>query len=527
MSLMTAYVPFFVEDFAMSTLSHLKGSYPVDEEYLRAAITEQSTAALESMQMSMENPNSATRFLCECATYALEQDIANPTSREVYDKIKVLPSSHQTDLMEMTYNAAELYQNTLDTTVVGVVAKEANAVAQLIHSQAQERISQTHTGGVIKHFSWGILSDGLWLNKALMKSFEETKVFRPGSDADLEWSRISFEHAQRCAVLPIIDREQQTEAQAAFDLLLSNANENIVNLPLGEDSHTLKDLLFKNNALLYSLDQYEKGLKQPKAMVEAVSDLSSHVQLIAHLKDVATQLGEDVIPNTVIERLDVVEKSATMALVGFEAMRETRFADSLVLYVDAPTEDPVVDVFVNKDVISSFVARGGQEEELVQIGTHLDPRKGSHTPQAGWSESWIVNRKEDILSQVAAAEEDRLNQLRANDAGVIRNLVETNLNKIAMSYNEACNRNQLSREITHQIGRIARGVTQEQGLENFSLATETTKLLCAVIEDPFVTRSVNTFVEYANHEDEDKRKNAKALTVMSGAIEDVLINFSK
>jgi hypothetical protein len=278
---------------------------------------------------------------------------------------------------------------------------------------------------------------------------------------------------------------------------------------------------------LYSLDQYEKGLKQPKAMVEAVSDLSSHVQLIAHLKDVAVQLGEDVIPNTVIERLDTVEKAATMALVGFEAMRETRFADTLVLYVDAPSEDPVVDVFVNKDMISSFVAQGGAEEELVQIGTYLDPRKGNHTPQAGWSESWITKRKDDIIAQSAADEEVRLNQLRANDTAVIRDIVETNLNKIALSYNEACNRHDLSRDITHQIGRIARSVTQEQGLENFSLATETTKLLCSVIEDPFVTRSANSFVEYANHEDEDKRKNAKALTIVSGAIADIMTNFAK
>lgn len=527
MSLMTAYVPFFVEDFAMSTLGHLKGSYPIDQEYLLKQIQEDTTVGLESMKLSMENPNTPTRFLCELATHALTQDIDNPTSREVYDQIKVLPSSHLETLQQMSYNAAELYQNTLESTIAGVVVKESNDVAQLIHLQAKERINQTEVGGHVKHFSWGMLSDGLWLNKALMQSFEENKTFRPGSDADLEWSRINFSSAHRNAHLPSLTRDEAMEAQAAYDLLLTHANENIVNLPLTQDAHTLKDLLFKNNALLYSLDQYEKGLKQPKPMVEAVTDLTSHVQLIAHLKDVAVQLGEDVVPNSVIERLSVVEKVATLALVGFEALRETRFSDSLVLYVDAPSSDPIVDVFVNKDVIASFVNTGGQEEELIKVGNCLDPRNGSHTPTAGWSKSWVMERKDDLVAKAILNEENRLRQLRNNDSTIIQNLVETNLSNLAMSYNEACGRTQLPRDIVKKIGRIARDSTNDLAVESFSLSAETTKMLCAVIDNPFVTRSADMFVAYASDVDETKRKNAKALTVMSSAISDILLSFEK
>lgn len=527
MSLMMAYVPYFVEDFAMSTLGHLKGSYPIDGDYLLANIQQETAAGLESLKLSVENPNPSTRFLCELATHALTNDLKDPTSRVTYDQIKVLPSSHQDELAAMSYHAAELYQNTLDTTIAGVVVKEANAVSQLIHSQAQERISQTQTGGNIKHFSWGILSDGLWLNKALMRSFEETKVFRPGSDADLGWSRTSFAFAQRNASFTPLGREESFAAQEAFDVLLSNANDTIVNLPLHQNAHSLKDLLFKNNSLTNDLDQYEKGLKHPKAMVEAVSDLTSHVQLIAHLKDVAQQLGPDVVPACIVERLDVVDKVATMALVGFEALRETRFADTLVLYVDAPTADPVVDVFINKDTISSYLAQGGEEEELVKIGNHLDPRNGIYTPTAGWSQTWIAERKDGIIEQVNANETKRLDLMRANDSAVIRDLVEHNLGNLAQSYSEACGRPDLKKDITQQIGRIARGVTQDVALEYFSLETEATKLLCNVIEDPFVTRSAETFVAYANHTDEDKRINAKALTVMSASIADILVNFSK
>ena len=526
MSLMTAYVPFFIEDFAAETLSHLTASYPIEAAYLQEKVSEETKLGLESMSLSMTNPNSATRFLCECATHALTNEIANPQSRAVYDQIKVMPSSHHEMLTQMAYNAADLYRTTLDVTVMGIVAKEAKSVSDLIQAQAAGRVSQTETGGSVKHFNWGVLSDGMWLNQALQYSYDAHRIFRPGADADLSWSRDSFDAARRHTYMPGLPRDERMEANASYEMLLAHANPAYVAQPLSSQAHQLVDLMFKDGALDRTLDNYAKGLSQPKAMVEAVGDLSAHVQLIAHLRTVAADLGSDVISQTVVDRLNRVDNVLTMALVGFEALRETRFADSLILYVDGEGEDPTVDVFVNRDVVRAFEAKGGMEQELVKIGNHLDPRRGAHTPSAGWSNDWVLERKDAIIAQVIQEDGERLEQLRRNDSAVIRDVVETNLTKVAESFSQACGQESLTHATGQEIRRIARTMISEDAGSQFSLMTETTNLLCSVIGDPFVERAATKFVSYASHEDETVRQNAKALTVMSAAVADILEEFS-
>lgn len=520
-SLMAVYAPYFVEDFAVSTLSHLQGSYPVDPEFLNQVVQEKTVNTLTSFKPDLANPNAATRFLCECAQFALENDVKDKESRAVYDQIKALPSMHHTEITELAYSAAQLYQTTLDTTVIGVVAKDANEVSQLIANDIQSRVSQTDTGGRVKHFSWGLLSDGLWLNKALTQAFETAKIFRPGAEARLDWARTGFQFAHDRSGMKTLSRDAVLEANAAFETLLAHADEAAVNQTVTENAYSFKDLLFVNNAFNRTLDDSEKGLKDPRALVAAVSNLTAYITAAEHLLSVGQSLGEEIVPAFLMERMETIVKSSTLAMAGFEALRETRYADSLILYVDGNAAgDPTVDVFINKDNFTRFTNEGGEEAELVKIGNHLDPRSGTFTPMAGWNVDWALTNKNDIVAKVITEEEQRLERLRANDVQVIRSVVENRISEIAQSYNQACNRMELSKDVKGKITQIARSVTAKDAPENYSMATEITQLLCDVIDDPFVSRTTNLFVNAAYSEDETIRQNAKVLAIAGTAVHD-------
>lgn len=526
MSLMATYAKYFAEDFATESMANLKASYPIDQDYLEQTISQSVSDLFDQSQITMTNMNPVNRFICECATFALEKEVLNPTSREVYNEIKQLTSQHHDEIRQIIFSASELYDITLDKTVLQVVAKEAEEVADLITLKAQERLSSQETGGSVKHFSWGILSDGMWLNKALTRGFEMAKIFRPGADAKPDWVETGFNFAMQHARPVGMDRETSNEAKAAYELLLSHANPVIVAQDVSEINMGLKDLLFTSNALDFSLERYRKAVKDPAALIAAVTDLTSHVTLVTHLKEVAEQLGEDIIPQTLRNRLDIVENSATLALCAFEALRETRYADTLVMCVEAKTEDPMVDVFINKDQFNSYKAAGGIESELIQIGHHLDPRTGRHTPIAGWNTNWVMENKDTIVADVFATESLRLETLRSNDKNVITNLVRDHLRDIAGSYARSCNQGELAKDHLEQINDIARNVARDEGVGGFSLRTETTKLLCDVIGDPFVSRTTNLFVNHATHEDEQVRQNAKSLTIAKTAVYDAVQYFT-
>lgn len=518
-AIMAAYGKYYVEDYTTQVMGHLKASMNIENEHLQGFIAEQvGTHFSADQNIAIEAINPVTRFLHECATYAFQQSGENASDRSVYESVKNLPSIHHEENAKLVYQSAQLYQKTVDTTLLSVIVNDARIATESIAAGAQDRITQTETGGRVHQFNWGILSDGLWLNGALMKAFDLASIFRPGDPVSAYYAQVGFDFSRNYAAAPVFPGDDAETASAGFDLLLSHAENGVI-----ADTANLLDLLFVPGQMAFAIDRWELGLKDPAALVAAVSQLTDLAIALPHLIDVAGQIeGEDLVSPIVIERLHSANNAVTLCLAAFEALRETTYAESLILVAAATNEDPTVDVFVNSDTVGTYQASGGEESDFIQLGAYLDPRKGMPSQNGGWPVSWALSRREDIVAEMMANEAERLDALRSNDAAIIQQLVQNNLRQLVTSYADASGLSEIPNPTLLKINEIARRVTNASEDASFTLEGEIVNLLINTIDDPFLTSVAARFTSFAAHEDETTRSNARALAVAATALDDAV-----
>lgn len=527
-ALMSVYARYFVEDFTAAVVNHLSATFTKNQFVALDYIGPFVEQTLAEHPISIENENAPSRFICECACFAIERGATDPESRATYDRIRALPSIHHNEICEIIFAAAQLYLRTVQNTIIGVVLNDAGQAAEKIMLDTKTRVSNVQTGGSLHQFNWGILSDGLWLNAALLRAFDLAKVFRPGTEVVSYYATTAFEVARQYSNSPVFDAEDRQVVRAALDQLLSQVDETKLGALVSPDTPlNLANLMFGSSSLTFAMDQWEKGLSKPDILIESVSQLSEIAEGIRYLKlYLSSSSDEDAIHGAVITRLDELDKVVTLCLVAFEAVRETKYAEALILVVKAPTEDPLVDVYVNSDVLPLFLSSGGSETDLVKIGNYLDPRKGGFIPSKGQSLDWVLERKDDIVASVTSSEDELIAALRVNDSIVIQELATSAITNVVMSYREARGiSDDIEQALKRRIYEIGLRCAGTQSNTAWSLVGAIAELLVETIGDAFLTEAFGIFSSYANVQDPAAVATTPARTIIALAVKDAISFF--
>ena len=528
LGLANTYAKYFTEDFTINVLEYLKGSYTVSQDILEKYIkTFVDTKFDTTRPLVITNANAVTRFLFECAEFAISKNYEDPEDRKNWEFISALPSLHHSEIQALIYSSADLYKSTIERTILGVIIRDADMTAKTIMQTVQTRTTLTETGGTLNIFNWGILNDGLWLNSALLRAYELASIFRPGDPVVAYYTQAAFNFAKQYASMKMLSEEDVLAAHGDIDVILSQTDPRESSELLdGFSQSDLNFLLFKVGVLSNYVATWEDCMVYPQALVHCTQQLSFIARLLNLLLDTA-RLMEDqsLISDTTKDRLSQVYNVVTLVLAGYEALRETKFAESLIISVTAPTSDPIVDVLLNADTLNAYHTAGGDDADLIRFGQYLDPRKGMPTMPNGWSLSYVLARKDEVVPSVMAEDYERLQKLRDNDAAVIQNEAIKILNRVANSYNEACQNTQMRSDITQRIAAFARDLTNPN--VDVIPVTEIAKILATIIDDAFVITVLDKLMQHLDSENPNVSKNAVYLTILETAVNDVVSCFTE
>lgn len=516
------YSQYFIEDFAAKVMNLLKGSYNVDPVLLNNFIKSKVDFVFnQNVPFALSAVNSITRFVFECVEHAQASGFTSPETRIVWEDISKLPSLHHDEIQTLTYGLAEVYHRIINDTVLSIIVRDAITASKTITQVVQSRVSTTETGGDLHVFSWGILNDGLWLNGALLKAFALASIFAPGDPVLPSYAEEAFNFASQKAALPYLDEEAQTSAYGELDLLISQVNnpEELENLFKDFCQTDLNSLLFISGRLFDCVRYCIEGSKTPSTLIQSIKKLSVIVRIVGILNETARYMEDQtLISDLVRSRLDTLNDAVTLVLVGYEALRETKFAEALILDVVVTGDDPKVDVIVNNDMVNSYHAAGGEDEDLISFGHHLDPRKGITTPGFGWSLSWVMARRMDVIPKVLAETTERLEQMRSNDAAVIQSESARIISNLVNSCAEAAGKTPLRQDIVQSIQALSRKLSSS--LDEGDLIKDIVTILITAIDDDHVTKMTNHFMNNLSSTDAFVKTNGAALAIAESAIDD-------
>jgi hypothetical protein len=521
--LANAYARFYMEDHAANVMRHLGGSHPVPQEQLAAFVSDKVDAMVAETPIVISNNNTLCRYLYECAEHALEQGIEEPGERQVWDQIKDLPSIHHSELNALAFVSADHYAKTTDKMLLGVLARDAVTTSEAILQAAQTRISQTETGGDLHKFSWGLLNDGLWLNGALAKAFSLARIFRPGENPQAHYAVEAFQSARKHARLGDLNHDAQALACGEVDTLISQIDPNEINALMENCSQAkINSVLFTLGELGVRLDHWEYAARDVKQLVPAIEEMSGLAQMLGTLIEAARVMEDSsLVSEATKDRLNKAYDSVTMSLMAFHALRETKFAQALILDVQAQGNDPKVDVLINNDLLNSYKAAGGDEDDLIRFGMHLDPRNGTPASNIGHSMSYVLARRDKVVPMMMAQDADRLEKLRNNDAAVIQEQTIGIVGAVVGSYVQATGQNEVSKSTVNQIHRLARDLTQ--GNTELKLDEAITNILVNSANDPSLVQMSQSMSQHLNSSNEFQKTHAPALTIAEAALHDAML----
>lgn len=440
LELASIYARYYVQDFAEDVLNHVQGSIPSPNEETKQYIEKLVNEQFNNTPIVLRNKDVIGQFLIECAQYALAQEFDDPDSRAIWDRVKMLPSVYHNELKEIVFNSASYYEKMFKGVLTNVLGQDAYIALETIASIAKTRIANEETGGTLHYFNWGILNNGVWLNGALAKAFSLASIFSPEDPVVAYYAIAAFDFAKMKAELKPLDTDEQMHEAAELNLLMSHVSEEeLETLDVSEEE--LRTLLFDLGNLRYQLDCWALGINDIKYVFQYLPKMSALARALLLLLDSVRIVEEqELIGDNLRNRLNQTYDAVTLALVGYEALRETRYKESFLLAVNPQESDMLVDVFVNEDLINAFRAAGGEDSNLIYFGNYFDPRKGFIIPTQGWSLSFIINRQVEIVSEMMAQTQDRLEELRSNDAAFIEKEAVKVLTDLVKSITTAANK---------------------------------------------------------------------------------------
>jgi hypothetical protein len=479
--LASVYASYFIRDFATNVVRHLGGSYPVPVEELETFVSHAVSDLVGGSAVALNNHDVVNRFIYECANHAAANYEVDVASRDTWNEVSKLPSIHHAEIADLIYTTAALYRKSLAT--VNVVISDACTAAKTIVQTAQSRVSITETGGTLHLFNWGILNDGMWLHGALIKAFEMASIFRPGDKPVAYYTSVAFDFARASTPMAGLIPEEKIECLGQLDAIIAHADAEVLNPLLDAFNQTiLSDLLFSPGHLENMFRTWEDGVSKTVDLLRAVDELSTLARILVILTTVSKRLGDDdLVGEIVTTRLARMYDVVAMTLVGYEALRETKFAESLILDVRYDGSDPKVDVVINEDVMQAFHAAGGVDDDLIKVGMYYDPRRGVPLISSGVQLSTVLANRDNIVPQIIAEDSDRLEQLRANDSAVIHQEALRVVNDVVHSYLQAKMVSEVPADLRQRINTLSFEITGNDPM--FNLDTTILNILLDVIND--------------------------------------------
>ena len=513
-----SYTRFFIQEFASMLAHNVKDVCPGDEALVSQTITSTIDAFYNEQTVGVESFSAAahSKFIHECAEYALSKGYEDPTSLEAYNEISALPSIYIEDIDQSLTQLAATLPAVLNTVVIDTIAKDAHETVALIAAKVKNKIEQYETGGAIHRFNWGLLSDGLWLNGALMKAGEIAHLFDPSVPTKKSFAVESFDAARRFIRVP----ENRMEHEGEFSLMVENC-EDATKAFLGENlehSIFIKRLLIEPGFLNSQIFRWKEGLIEPTSIVQNVGELSQAIGTLSALRQTRSLLAEDLISETIVNRVDEVYDAITLCLVAHHALRETQYKDTLIMSVESVPDAPMVDVFVNEDNVSRFEQEGGDETDLLPIGMYLDPKRGNSNVDGGRSVDWVCEKKEDILAKMIVEEEERAAKIMRGEMTLVENTVKESVFETVSQYTMSAGLESIRPEIHNQITDLATKVSGRHSKVDIALEAEVASILAGASDLDIIKDSMASFIKFSASEDEATKSSAKCLTVVEMAV---------
>jgi hypothetical protein len=516
------YSKFLVEDFTSKVHGLVAASYPIDEQYKKDFISFKSDEIFNQDNTIGQLPiNTVTRFVNECVEFALEHFPDNANTREIWNDISNRPSIHHDELQAITYSAATLYDTTIKDVLVGTVMRDAKDVSTNIRNSIASLATNNQSGGRVNAFSWGVLNDGLWLNGALMKAYELSNTFRPGDQVADHYAPTCFDFARSYCEYDQMDRSEVDNINGTVFQALSIAGSDITaeNTALSNKFDIAKCLTYSSELEAY-LKYWRTGFSNTAVAIDAITTMSSTIRILNAMKEVYRNQTEDdvIISSSINDRVNKMYDVVTLALCGYEALRETQFSDTLI-FTAAKDTDGTVDVFVNDDLLRSYRSTGGEEKDLIHMGLYITDTPNRVTPKDGWTMSWATSRRDDVIAEMTAKQSARQEELDRGQLLNIKNTVFNNVYDVVQSYYENAGNGDMkpTPDVVRQINDIAANVVNQNAAP---LEQSIYDLLLYVGNRDDVTDMGGKLVNYMSSENPEAKQNAPALTLLSSALED-------
>ncbi len=522
-SVFRKYLSYFVEDFAKRVLSKVAKSCPVDPDYLSQYINFKVASFFNDEGLEGKVAGSiVTKFVHECADHVIDGGMENPDSYEVWSEVSKLPSVYSDEIEALVYKTAQSYLSTMNDSIFGLIMHDTQSVVQTIRNKISSAYQQMETGGRIHKVTWGLLDNAVWLSSALTIANDRTGSFKPGEPYKAYYANACFDYAMSVSYEKV-ENGSLMDISSGFRILLNSTDESTINDYEGLSSQIdICDLLCYTSSTDAFLKDCKSNFNNPKRVIEDVSIISSIICILSEVKEFASKNDNaSLVTEQTLDRINSLNLILTIALAGYEALRDTNYKDTLIFYASRNEDDLIYDVYVNSDNIKAFLEGGDtprEESDLLVLGTYA-ANNSNQMPGRGWSLSW-ANERFDEISQLIMSE--AMEERERNDAlykNKVRDIVSEELTAVAESYVDMNKLQSVPTSISSEIKQIASSASSDP--EFVFEDTVFNILLKSTGNSAIIDLGTRVF-ENLSSEDEIIRESHKALSIAETAVENMV-----
>jgi hypothetical protein len=495
-SVYSAYAKFFIEGYAKRMLIDTNFADGTNAAYLATYVSNRLRNMIGE-GVDVTHPNTFSLFISECVDLAIRSGRENPESYDVWDWVSELDSPHHDEILSAMNQEVQNFSDAIRLIIGGNVASDVKQTLELIELSVKNRVNYDTMGVTVEDFTWGVLADGRWVNNAI-------------TIAQLQWNIFHDNRPVTAYYAEIIKVRIRERLNFATDTdFTSHLDED------GMAAATVADLYRASSAWIEGYDD----ITRVAASVQKASQFITSYDSICEKVRTSEFIEEEQIEE-LLERLAHVKLLATMALVGYEALRQTLYRDSLILNLKKD-ESGDINVCVNADLMRQYTSNGGDEQELARFATWLT-RRESVFPRDGFTLTWVESVRDNVNSDIYEQSEHRTAELDLQVQSETLAQFREHAGGLILSYLEDGSLTELPVEYANAIGDVAGSISSETGSSAYDgLMT----LVIKALNNEFISSIYESFRGHASAEDETEKANALALAVADVAINDALVYF--
>lgn len=293
------------------------------------------------------------------------------------------------DVAEVAFRLARLARGSYSAlsenvapVVEALVEKTEEKIASLLKNGTQKDV-------VVEHFSWGALSDPIYLNTALSVCLDEANVFRQDLDVRLFYKDSCMKHVP----------SHMPKSVSAEDI---SATEEFLEGKLPAEQKALA-VTFVTRAFPFQNLTADAGMavksKAAFPSIELVNGMASALEVISAVQNARTQDKENDLPAAVVENINQIETALYLIHGALEVKRELEFSKSV--FLGAKEVGDSIVVYANEDAFADFEQTGGTDKNLADLGKYLVSKKSINANMTIQTESLV-----DMIPKATAVVED-------------------------------------------------------------------------------------------------------------------------